>query len=276
MKDSSEDKEQLPDLKLGANKIIEQEIVPKTDKAKISANLVDDGETKNEDPKEKSVSENQVKDRQETNVEKPEIDEENESLVERDTDSSQVATISKELSEIKKLGKDLKALEKTIPETSKKKRVSLKHILKGFKVNTKNLDLKKIRKQGKLSVSDMSQATEVITKNSALFAKGKSKIIRNIPKLSVLQHRTYLQEIDNYIRDKWKLPAELSANLMTKVKLVIAKDGTLLQYSLVKVSGNRIFDQSIKSLFSKLETLPALPENFEGKLTEIGLKFSPL
>ena len=171
---------------------------------------------------------------------------------------------------------DLKALEQTIPESSKKKRVSLTHILKGFTVNTKNLNLKKIRKQGKLSVSDMSQATEVITKNSALFAKGKSKITRNIPKLSVVQHRDYLQELDSYIRDKWKLPAELSAHLVTKVKLVIAKDGTLLQYSLVKVSGNRIFDQSIKSLFNKLETLPPLPENFEGKLTEIGLKFSPL
>ena len=171
---------------------------------------------------------------------------------------------------------DLKALEQTIPESSKKKRVSLTHILKGFTVNTKNLNLKKIRKQGKLSVSDMSQATEVITKNSALFAKGKSKITRNIPKLSVVQHRDYLQELDSYILDKWKLPAELSAHLVTKVKLVIAKDGTLLQYSLVKVSGNRIFDQSIKSLFNKLETLPPLPENFEGKLTEIGLKFSPL
>ena len=85
-----------------------------------------------------------------------------------------------------------------------------------------------------------------------------------------------MQELDSYIRDKWKLPAELSAHLVTKVKLVIAKNGTLLQYSLVKVSGNRIFDQSIKSLFNKLETLPPLPENFEGKLTEIGLKFSPL
>jgi len=203
--------------------------------------------------------------------------EEDETLVERDTDSSQVATISQELSEIKKLPlEDLKALEQTIPESSKKKRVSLTHILKGFTVNTKNLNLKKIRKQGKLSVSDMSQATEVITKNSALFAKGKSKITRNIPKLSVVQHRDYLQELDSYILDKWKLPAELSAHLVTKVKLVIAKDGTLLQYSLVKVSGNRIFDQSIKSLFNKLETLPPLPENFEGKLTEIGLKFSPL
>jgi outer membrane biosynthesis protein TonB len=61
-----------------------------------------------------------------------------------------------------------------------------------------------------------------------------------------------------------------------KVRLIIAKDGTLLQYSFVKVSGNRIFDQSVKSLFAKLETLPPLPDNFEGKLTEIGLKFTPL
>jgi hypothetical protein len=61
-----------------------------------------------------------------------------------------------------------------------------------------------------------------------------------------------------------------------KVTLLIAKDGTLLQYSLDNVSGNKIFDQSIKSLLSNLKTLPPLPDNFDGKLTEIGLRFRPL
>ena len=61
-----------------------------------------------------------------------------------------------------------------------------------------------------------------------------------------------------------------------KVRLVIAKDGTLLQYSFEKVSGNKIFDNSVRSLFSKLKTLPPLPKTFDGKLTELGLKFTPL
>ena len=91
-----------------------------------------------------------------------------------------------------------------------------------------------------------------------------------------MQSRAYLKEVYTFISDKWKLPAELARKLETKVRLIIAKDGTLLEYSLVKVSGNKIFDQSVKSLLADLETLPALLKDFEGKVTEIGLKFKPL
>jgi len=181
------------------------------------------------------------------------------------------------LSELKKLPlEELKALEKAIPESAKNKTISLAKILKGFTFDTKNLNLKKIRQQGTLSKTGKAQVAEVIAKNSTLFAKGKSKIARKIKKLGVLQRGTYLQIVNNYIQEQWKLPAELGDHLEMKVRLIIAKDGTLLQYSFVKVSGNRIFDQSVKSLFAKLEALPPLPDNFEGKLTEIGLKFTPL
>ncbi len=85
-----------------------------------------------------------------------------------------------------------------------------------------------------------------------------------------------MREVYSYISDKWKLPVELSKDLETKVKIIIAKDGTLLEYSFVKLSRNKIFDQSIKSLFAELETLPPLPKDFDGKVTEIGLNFKPL
>ena len=97
-----------------------------------------------------------------------------------------------------------------------------------------------------------------------------------IKKLGVLQSRVYLKAVYTFISDKWKLPAELARKLETRVRLIIAKDGTLLEYSFVKVSGNKIFDQSVKSLLADLETLPALPKDFDGKVTEIGLKFKPL
>lgn len=91
-----------------------------------------------------------------------------------------------------------------------------------------------------------------------------------------MQRRTYLQEVYTFISVKWKLPAELAKKLETKVRLIVAKDGTLLEYEFVKVSGNKIFDQSVKSLLADLEKLPALPKDFDGKVTEIGLKFKPL
>ena len=86
--------------------------------------------------------------------------------------------------------------------------------------------------------------------------------------------RDYLARVNDKEYPKWKA-AELAKKFETKVRLIIAKDGTLLEYSFVKVSGNKIFDQSVKSLLADLETLPALPKDFEGKVTEIGLKFKP-
>ena len=246
----------------------EIEVDPETDKAKKLADLGED-KTDVEDQKEKVVS-------QAEKLDLPEIVEKDETLVKGEDDSREVTTISKELSELKKLSlEDLKALEQTIPESGKNKTISLGKVLKGFKLDTKNLNLKKIRQKGTLSKTGKGQVSEVITKNSALFAKGKSKIARKIKKLGVAQSSNYGQVVYSYIVKKWTLPAQLSPHLELKLKLIIAKDGTLQQYSFVKVSGNRIFDQSLKSVFAKLKTLPPLPDDFEGKLTEIGLKFTP-
>ncbi len=260
--------EQLPDLEEDAVEERKIEVEPETDKTEKLADLGED-KTDIEDQKETAVT-------QADKPDPPEIVEEDETLVKGEGDSREVATISKELSELKKLPlEELKALEKTIPESAKNKTISLAKILKGFTFDTKNLNLKKIRQQGTLSKTGKGQVAEVITKNSALFAKGKSKIARKIKKLGVVQSSNYGQVVYSYIVEQWTLPAQLSPHLELKVRLIIAKDGTLLQYSFVKVSGNRIFDQSLKSLFAKFKTLPPLPDDFDGKLTEIGLKFTP-
>ena len=244
------------------------EVEPETDKTEKLEDLGED-KTGIEDQKETAV----------TQADKPdqsEIVEEDETVFKGEDDTIEAATISKELSELKKLSlEDLEALEQTIPEAAKNKTISLGKVLKGFKLDTKNLNLKKLRKQGEISKTGKGQVTEVITKNSALFAKGKSKISRKIKKLGVVQSSNYGQAVYSYIVEQWTLPAQLSPHLELKLKLKIAKDGTLLQYSFVKVSGNRIFDQSLKSVFAKLKTLPPLPDDFDGKLTEIGLKFTP-
>ena len=68
-------------------------------------------------------------------------------MVKGEGDSIEAATISEELSELKKLSlEELKALEKTIPESAKNKTISVGNVLKGFKLDTKNLNLKKLRK----------------------------------------------------------------------------------------------------------------------------------
>ena len=238
----------------------------------ISENLIQDQDSKLEasnDIEEEIAAE-------ENKTEATEVAENNKeaeiNLLDEDKNSN-VATISSELSDLKNSSDELKTLEETIDEPKKKNKAKLASILKGIKAKTKNLNLKEIRQKGKLSESGKEIASEVFSKFGG---KGNSKIKRKIKKLGTLQRRSYLREVYAFISDQWKLPVELSKDLETKVKLIIAKDGTLLEYSFVKYSKNKIFDQSIKSLFAELETLPSLPKDFEGKVTEIGLNFKPL
>ena len=61
----------------------------------------------------------------------------------------------------------------------------------------------------------------------------------------------------------------------SRVKLVLDRKGTILQYAFVDISGNKIFDQSVRDLLNELDKLLPLPEEFEGALTEIGINFKP-
>ena len=168
---------------------------------------------------------------------------------------------------------DLKELEKTLPEGGISGNVNLKDVLGKLKFG--KIDLKKIRKRGKLSKEKTDNAVEVVSKNAALFAAGKSKIRDKIKPMSLFQYREYLMKVDPILRQKWKIPLEISAKLEVRVKLVLDRKGTILQYAFVDISGNKIFDQSVRDLLNELDKLLPLPEEFEGSLTEIGINFKP-
>ena len=96
------------------------------------------------------------------------------------------------------------------------------------------------------------------------FAAGKSKIRDKIKPMSLFQYREYLMKVDPILRQKWKIPLEISAKLEVRVKLVLDRKGTILQYAFVDISGNKIFDQSVRDLLNELDKLLPLPEEFEG------------
>ncbi|MEE3123353.1 MAG: hypothetical protein VX333_00780, partial [SAR324 cluster bacterium] len=120
---------------------------------------------------------------------------------------------------------DLKELEKTLPEGGISGNVNLKDVLGKLKFG--KIDLKKIRKRGKLSKEKTNNAVEVVSKNAALFAAGKSKIRDKIKPMSLFQYREYLMKVDPILRQKWKIPLEISAKLEVRVKLVLDRKGTI-------------------------------------------------
>ena len=195
---------------------------------------------------------------------------EGESIVEGTGDGNEIIIANLDLEDLQNLSlEDLKELEKTLPEGGISGNVNLKDVLGKLKFG--KIDLKKIRKRGKLSKEKTKNAVEVVSKNAALFAAGKSKIRDKIKPMSLFQYREYLMKVDPILRQKWKIPLEISAKLEVRVKLVLDRKGTILQYAFVDISGNKIFDQSVRDLLNELDQLIPLPEEFEGALTEIGI-----
>ena len=88
--------------------------------------------------------------------------------------------------------------------------VNLKDVLGKLKFG--KIDLKKIRKRGKLSKEKTNNAVEVVSKNAALFAAGKSKIRDKIKPMSLFQYREYLMKVDPILRQKWKIPLKFLQN----------------------------------------------------------------
>ena len=199
---------------------------------------------------------------------------EGESNVEGTGGGNEIVIANLDLEDLQNLSlEDLKELEKTLPEGGISGNVNLKDVLGKLKFG--KIDLKKIRKRGKLSKEKTNNAVEVVSKNAALFAAGKSKIRDKIKPMSLFQYREYLMKVDPILRQKWKIPLEISAKLEVRVKLVLDRKGTILQYAFVDISGNKIFDQSVRDLLNELDKLLPLPEEFEGALTEIGINFKP-
>ena len=199
---------------------------------------------------------------------------EGESNVEGTGGGNEIVIANLDLEDLQNLSlEDLKELEKTLPEGGISGNVNLKDVLGKLKFG--KIDLKKIRKRGKLSKEKTNNAVEVVSKNAALFAAGKSKIRDKIKPMSLFQYREYLMKVDPILRQKWKIPLEISTKLEVRVKLVLDRKGTILQYAFVDISGNKIFDQSVRDLLNELDKLLPLPAEFEGALTEIGINFKP-
>jgi len=80
--------------------------------------------------------------------------------------------------------------------------------------------------------------------------------------------------VNETIKPFWHVPLELDPSLQVLMKVKVAKNGLVLTYEPVEISGNWVFDRSVKKIFANLGRLPPLPEEFPGEVTEIGLRFT--
>ena len=85
----------------------------------------------------------------------------------------------------------------------------------------------------------------------------------------------YKADVETLIKSYWSYPdignqKKLEAVVLVKVK----KDGTVLETSFIKRSGNNIFNESVLKAIEKAKPLPPLPEGYEKNYEEIEINFN--
>lgn len=86
----------------------------------------------------------------------------------------------------------------------------------------------------------------------------------------------YKALIQQSINENWSVPAGINTALVTELLIRLAPDGTVIQVTVLKSSGNDLLDQSAIQAVQKASPLP-VPDNLEAfhVLREIRLKLKP-
>ena len=171
---------------------------------------------------------------------------------------------------------DLRELAELLPEgeSSRDGPINMKDLL--AKLKGAKLDLSRIRaKTQRFTSQKLEGVIEALEGAEEIYSKGRSKIRRKPPPLNAVQAKDYLPKIDELLRKDWKLPVEMDPELRVLVSVTVRRDGMVLQYELVQLSGNEFFDKSVHRLFAKTEMLLPLPIDFEAHAAEINLRFRP-
>lgn len=83
----------------------------------------------------------------------------------------------------------------------------------------------------------------------------------------------YKMKVETWIKSQWSYSDALG-NHEAIVIVKIRKDGTVLETSFIRPSGNRIFDESVLKAIEKARPLPPLPEEYRENYEEIKITFN--
>jgi len=152
-------------------------------------------------------------------------------------------------------------------------------LIKAWRFDLEKRHHEAAEKLGETRISDDSwkghtQVRSVITNNKKLFSKTLLKGKWKSYPMSNALLRKYIPLVNESIKPFWHVPLELDPSLQVLMKVKVAKNGSVLSYEPVEISGNWVFDRSVKKIFANLGQLPPLPKEFPGEVTEIGLRFT--
>lgn len=90
-----------------------------------------------------------------------------------------------------------------------------------------------------------------------------------------IRMQAYQEWVYELIRTAWILPMpqEEARKLQATALLIVSRDGHVTRFQLLKTSGNPMFDESLLRAIKQADPLPPLPEDYQGELLEVELRF---
>jgi len=109
----------------------------------------------------------------------------------------------------------------------------------------------------------------------ATAAKGSQPVAAHGHPEPNMQMRVYYSVVWSMIKEKWALPEGIlnNTNLETVIGAKILKNGTVVDLTFEKQSGNRYFDESAMKAIKKVGKFPVLPEGLNKKYIDLGIRF---
>jgi colicin import membrane protein len=90
-----------------------------------------------------------------------------------------------------------------------------------------------------------------------------------------LATQKYYMDIRDKITAAWRMPGAALKKLETEVTIKVRKDGRLMDVSVDRGSGNRIYDESVMRALKAAEPFPPIPASLNLDTIEIPFRFRP-
>ena len=120
-----------------------------------------------------------------------------------------------------------------------------------------NDDIKEVivsKEPEKILLSDINKAIKQVNqteKSNISFAINNKEIAKS----DLIK---YSSIIKNQVMDNWKRPSNLNLNLKTEIEIILVPTGEIISSTIIRGSGNDIFDESALSAISRVKSFEGL------------------
>lgn len=140
----------------------------------------------------------------------------------------------------------------------------------------KDMTKKQLEAMNRLKQMEALEKLEEKTKTKPPAVTYKGNVVSKgseLRGLSLLQHESYVSDVEKHIRRHWVIPQWLAnrKDLKTKVRVKFDESGAVTARDIVQSSGNPSFDEAVLATLEKASPVPKPPDKLQRVLAYEGI-----